>query len=185
MKRDQEAKKRINPLILPALVLLVLGASVAYYMVLKAEEKEILEKIDSLRLAVEEKRRVLRSLEDLERIKRLPMIAAVARWVQSFNDPLDARMRAEANLTEILRASGAVEAKAKWEDSWEADGLKQGRLSATAYLPSYESVLRVIGSLESGSMPMILRSLEARKEGLRLRVSLTVSVYFRLEHESL
>jgi hypothetical protein len=34
-------------------------------------------------------------------------------------------------------------------------------------------------------MPMILRSLEVRKDGVRLRVNLKVSIYYRVEHDSL
>jgi hypothetical protein len=185
MKGEGHSERRIHPLVIPLVVLLALVGSLAYYMVLKAQEREILGQIQSLRLALEEKRRVLKSIEDMERIRALPMVAAIGRWVQGFQDPLDARMKVEENLAGILRNSGALEVKAKWEDSWESDGLKQGQISASASMPSFESLLKALGSLESGPMPMILRSLEVRKDGVRLRVNLKVSIYYRVEHDSL
>ncbi len=185
MKGERRSDRRIHPLLAPLVVFLVLVGSLAYYMVLKAEEKQVLGQIQSLRLALEEKRRVLKSIEDMERIRALPMVAAIGRWVQVFQDPLDARMRVEENLTRILRNSGGLEVKAKWEDSWDSDGLKQGQISASASMPSFESLVKALEALDSGPMPMILRSLEVRKDGVRLRLNLKVSVYYRVEHDSL
>lgn len=185
MKGEGHPERKIHPLVAPLVVFFILVGSLAYYMVLKAEEKEMLGQIQSLRLALEEKRRVLKSIEDMERIRALPMVAAIGRWVQVFQDPLDARMRVEENLTGILRNLGALEVRARWEDSWERDGLKEGQISASASMPSFESLVKLLGGLESGPMPMILRSLEVRKDGVRLRVNLKVSIYYKVEHDSL
>ncbi|MGQ9859406.1 MAG: hypothetical protein ACUVS3_12065 [Thermodesulfobacteriota bacterium] len=174
-----------NPFVAPAVAALLLMGAVGYYFLLSHESRELMGEIRSLQRSIQEKRGVLRSLEELDMVRGSPMVAALARWVPSFEDPLEARLRCESRLLELLKVMGAADIHVKWEETISTDRVREGRLSAKALLPSFGSLLNWLEELEEGAPPMIPRSLEVRKEATRLRVSLWVSLFFRLEHGAL
>lgn len=176
------SRERMNPIIIPALVMVILLGSVGYYVYLNDTERRLTDQINSLKLAVEEKRRVLRSLEELDRVRQMPIVSVISRWVQTFDDPLEARIRTEGRLREVLASLKARDVQAKWLDSWETEGARQGLVKVSALVPSYEALILALGAIEGGTSPMILRSLQVRKEGVRIRMELEALIFFRVEH---
>lgn len=177
--------KGATPLFIPVLIMLILLGCVGYYVYLNNKDRRLTEEINSLKLAVEEKRRVLRSLEELERVRRTPLVSVISRWVHTFEDPLEARIRTEGRLREVLATLKTRDAQVRWIDSWETNGARQGLVKVSALVPSYEALIQVLRAVEGGTMPMILRSLQAKKEGMRIRVELEALVFFRVEHGAL
>lgn len=172
-------------MMLPGIMALVLIGTVVYYLILNQQSKALLKEIKVLEARLEEARGTLRALEEWERVRGSGLIWTLARWVPLFGDPLEARLRLEGRILELLREAKAAEPWVEWKASIEEKGTAQVRMRARGVFPSYQAVVNWTKELEQGSPPMIPVSMEIRKEGMRLRVSADLKVFFRVEHGSL
>lgn len=174
-----------HPMMLPGVMALVLLAAMGYYLILNQQSRTLLKEIKAVEVRVEEARGRLRALEEWESIRGPSFTWTLARWVPLFQNPLEARLKLEGRILELMREVRAMEPSVDWKTPAGQQGIAQARLMARGLFPSYEALLKWLGELEEGTPPMIPTSIEIRKEGARLRVSTGLILYFRVEHGTL
>lgn len=172
-------------MMLPGIMALVLLGAMAYYLILNQQSQTLLKEIKAVEARLEKARGSLRALEEWEGVRGSTFIWTLARWIPLFRDPLEARLKLEGRILELFREVRAIEPLVEWKISTGENGIAQARLAARGLFPSYEALLKWLEEIEEGTPPMMPTSLEIRKEGARLRVSTSLSLYFRVEHGTL
>lgn len=172
-------------MMLPGITAVVLLAAMAYYLLLNQQGHKLLGEIKALEAKLEEARGHLRALEEWEHVRGSNLVWTLSRWVPLFQNPLEARLKLEGRILELLREVRAMDPSVEWKPPDGHKGIAQARVAARGLFPSYEALLKWLREVEEGTPPMIPTSLEIRKEGARLRVSTTMSLYFRVEHGTL
>lgn len=169
-------------MILPGIAALVLLGTMAYYLILNQQSKTLLKEIKTLEAKLEEARGHMLALEEWDRIQGTGLIWTMARWIPSYQNPLEARLKLEGRILELFREARALEPSVEWKPPAGQKGIAQARLVTRGLFPSYEALLQWLQEVEEGTPPMRPTSIEIRKEGHRLRVSTALSTYFRVEH---
>lgn len=183
--RPAEKRPRFHPMIVPAVVLALLVGAVGYYLSLSYQERRLLAQLRDIQTQLKERRAALRSVEELDAYRGSPLLLGVNQWAPVFADPVEARLRTEGRVLQALKEAGARAPTVQWEESKGASGVRQARLSVKAGFPSYGSLLRWLREMEEGAPPMLPRSLEIAKQGTQVRLLVTLSAFFRVEHDAL
>ncbi len=174
--------RKSNPLLAPALILVVLLGAAAYNLYLVNDGARLRRELSSLQVRIHEKRGLIRSLESLEQERQGLAAFSPWAWVPTVANRWEARLHAEKRVMDAVRDAKALQPELEWKEE-TGTGLRRARVDFKALFPSYEGFVRCLRGFEEELPPLLPYSLEMKKEGMKVRVSLSLGFHYRLQHE--
>lgn len=174
--------RKSNPLFAPAILLVLLLGAAAYNLYLANDGARLRRQLSSLQLKIHEKREILRSLELLDQERQTMAAFPPSAWVPIVANQWEARLHAEKKVMDAVRDVKALQPELEWKEE-TASGLRRAYLTFKALFPSYDGFLRCLRGFEEEVPPLLPCYLEMNKEGMKVRVSLTLGFHYRLQHE--
>jgi|GEM_PF-5185919 hypothetical protein len=177
-----DTSRKPNPLFVPGVLLAALLVASAYNLHVANDGRLLRRELSSMQVRIQEKREILGSLERLDRERETMRAFSPTSWVPILTNHLEARLQAEGRVMSALQEAKAQQPNLEWKEE-AATGLRRATLTLKALFPSYMGFVQCLRALEEGVPPLLPQSLEMKKEGMRIRISLTLGFHYRLAHE--
>lgn len=169
----------------PILLFFVILIMIAYNFRVFSEQDKLNLEIRKVEERIEKNRESLSEIERMEENRKEYLnYSKLSTWIPSFRNSLEVELFVVKRIENLLTRTEGKNRKLMWKIVEGPLKLKMGKLEVTAQFPSYDRFLSFIRKAEEDPPVFIPKSLEIRKDGPCIEVSMNLLFQFRMKDET-